>query len=82
VDVQAHTHILLMQYFERTGQFARAEDALHNILELQPGEPVLQQLGISFYHRVLAQNDAALLTGALPRAEVQAGLDELFARSS
>lgn len=72
-----HTQALLMQYFERTGQFAKAEDALHAMLEVAADNPQLRELAASFYHRLLAQSDTALEDGNLPRNEVQAGLEQL-----
>ena len=71
------TNALLMQHFERSGQFAKAEDALFSLFELSPDNPALLQMGISFYHRLLEQTDTALDTGNLPRTEVQSGLIQL-----
>lgn len=81
-SLPAHTQALLMQHFERIGQFAKAEDALHAMLELLPENSALLQLGISFYQRLLAQNDVSLETGNLPRSEVETGLKELRDRQS
>jgi hypothetical protein len=74
------TNALLMQHFERSGQFAKAEDSFYAALEQFPESPGLRQLGISFYQRLLAISDVALETGNLPRAEVEAGLDQLRQR--
>jgi hypothetical protein len=71
------THALLMQHFERSGQFAKAEDSFYAALELFPDSPALRQLGVSFYQRLLAKSDTALEAGNLPRDEVEAGLKEL-----
>jgi hypothetical protein len=76
-QLPVHTQALLMQHFERTGQFAKAEDALYVLLELAPDNPALRELGISFYHRLLDQPDAALESGELPRSEVEFGLAEI-----
>jgi hypothetical protein len=76
-ELPVHTQALLMQHFERTGQFAKAEDALHAMLEHFSDNPPLRQMAISFYQRLLAQTDAALEAGNLPREEVQAALAEL-----
>lgn len=72
-----YTHALLMQYFERTGQFAKAEDEYYALRDLAPENPTLGELGISFYNRLLAQSDHALDAGNLPRSEVEAGLSAL-----
>ena len=74
------THGALMQYYERSGQFAKAEDALFAMLDLHPANPGLLPFGVQFYERLLRQSDESLLLGDLPRPEVQAGLAELKAR--
>jgi hypothetical protein len=74
------THARLMQNYERTGEFAKAEDSLFAMLELQPENTPLLELGISFYRRLEGQSDAHLADGNLPRAEVAAGLADLTAR--
>jgi hypothetical protein len=76
-----HTQGLLMQHFERTGQFARAEDALFALIDSTPDNPALRELGLSFYSRLRAQRDAALDAGDLPRAEDEAGLEEFESRT-
>jgi hypothetical protein len=74
------THARLMQHYERTGEFAKAEDSLFAMLEIQPANTPLLELGISFYRRLESQSDAQLADGNLPRAEVAAGLADLNAR--
>jgi hypothetical protein len=76
------THALLMQHFERSGQFAKAEDALFAMMDAAPGNRAILELGISFYHRLLGQSDSALISGDLPRAEVEAGLNDIRIRWS
>jgi len=76
-----HTHALLMQHYERTGQFAKAEDALFALLDLAPGNAALRELGISFYHRLLTRTGPDLEAGDLPHSEVESGLRELLARA-
>jgi hypothetical protein len=71
------THALLMQYCERSGQFAKAEDSFYGAMELFPDSPALRQLGISFYQRLLTKSDTELESGNLPRIEVEAGLQQL-----
>jgi hypothetical protein len=71
------TQARLMQHFERMGEFAKAEDCLFAMLELEPRNPRLLEFGISFYQRLRSQSDAALFAGNLPRAEVESGLAEL-----
>jgi len=74
------THGLLMQHYERTGECAKAEDALFAMLELEPDNPALLDFGISFYQRLQAKQDAALEEGNLPREELEAALSDLRAR--
>jgi hypothetical protein len=74
------TQARLMQHYERTGEFARAEDALFAMLEVEPENAPLLELGVSFYRRLESQSDARLNDGNLPRAEVEAGLADLNAR--
>lgn len=74
------TQALLMQHYERSGEFAKAEDALFAMLEAEPGNAGLVDFGITFYERLRGQSDAALMAGNLPRAELEAGLAELRRR--
>jgi hypothetical protein len=74
------TEARLMQHYERTGEFGRAEDALFAILERQAANPALIEFGVAFYERLARQTDANLEAGNLPRAEVEAGLAELRQR--
>jgi hypothetical protein len=76
------TQGLLMQHYERTGEFAKAEDALFAMLELETDNPALLDFGISFYQRLAGQTDNALAEGNLPRLELEAGLADLRQRKS
>jgi len=71
------THALLMQHYERTGEYAKAEDALFAMLDTEPSNDAIVDFGIAFYQRLLTQSDAALNEANLPRAEVEEGLKEL-----
>ena len=71
------THALLMQHYERTGEFAKAEDALFALLDAEPDNDAIVEFGIAFYERLLRQSDQALDAANLPRAEVEEGLKEL-----
>ena len=74
------TQAMLMRHYERTGQFGKAEDALFAMVEEDPGNLRLLEFGVAFYERLHGQSNAALIAGNLPRAEVDAGLNELQAR--
>ena len=62
----------LVGYFEARGQFAHAEDALHDWLATgdtdAPGE------GRFFYERLAGMGDATLAGGGFARAEVSQGI--------
>jgi tetratricopeptide (TPR) repeat protein len=75
------TLFLLMQHYERTAQFAKAEDALYELLELEPSNPDLIEFGISFYERLLRHPDRQLQEGNLPRTEVDSALRALRERT-
>jgi hypothetical protein len=81
-SLPVETNAMLMQHYERTGEFAKAEDALFAMLEAEPKNPRLIKFGIAFYRRLELQNDASLETGNLPRAEVEAGLADLRTREA
>ena len=74
------TEAMLMQHHERTGEFAKAENALFAMLDADPDNAAIAEFGVSFYQRMLAQSDAALAEGALPRSEIEEGLHELLQR--
>ncbi|MFI5338141.1 MAG: DUF6483 family protein, partial [Opitutales bacterium] len=74
------TQALLMQHYERAGEFAKAEDRLFAMLDAAPEEPGLVEFGLLFYQRLQAQSDTALAAGNLPRPELEAGLAELRKR--
>lgn len=71
---------LLMEHYERTGQFAKAEDSLFAILDADPRDGAALDFGISFYERLLGHSDDELADGNLPRPEVEAGMAELRER--
>src|SRR5206468_3589032 len=64
-DLPVRTHALLMQHYERTGAFAKAEDALFAMLDAEPDNAALVEFGLAFYQRVLAQSDTALSAATL-----------------
>jgi hypothetical protein len=74
------TQAALMQHYERTGQFAKAEDCLFSILGAQPDNTELLDFGIGFLKRLESQADRDLTLGNLPREEVQSSLAELQER--
>lgn len=79
-ELPVQTSALLMEHYERTGQFGKAEDALFAILQAEPNNSTAVEFGISFYGRMLRQSDQRLADGNLPREEVEAGLKQLTER--
>jgi hypothetical protein len=77
--VPAHTRAALFTLYERDGQYSKAEDTLFELLAESPADATLREAGIAFYERILAQSDAALDAGGLPRPEAEAALAELHA---
>ena len=72
------TQARLMQHYERTGEFAKAEDALFAMIDGEPENLAILDFGSLFYKRLLAQSDACLDAGNLPRGEAENGLAELL----
>jgi hypothetical protein len=77
-----HTQALLMEHYERTAQFAKAEDVLFAMLDTEPDNAGLLRLGIAFYERIEGQSDGRLEAGNLPRTELAAALAGLRARGA
>lgn len=75
------TQAMLMQHYERTGEFAKAEDALFAMHDAEPDNHAIVEFGIAFYQRLLAYSDETLSGAGLPRAEVEDGLKLLRART-
>jgi hypothetical protein len=76
------TNAMLMRHYERTGEFAKAENALFGMVDAEPDKVELLECGRLFYQRLLGLDDGALAAGNLPRAEVKAGLAELDVRQA
>jgi hypothetical protein len=74
------TQAMLMQHYEKTDQFAKAEDSFFAILDQEPDNPNVLDLGTAFYRRLESRTDRILEEGNLPRPELEAGLKELQER--
>ncbi|HET7626464.1 MAG TPA: DUF6483 family protein [Verrucomicrobiae bacterium] len=74
------TQAMLMQHYERTGQFAKAEDALFAMLDAEPENRAILEFGCAFYRRLLAQSESALSAGNFSRKESEQALKELQGR--
>lgn len=65
----------MFRYNEEMGSYARAEDSLYRLVELDAD--LGRKEGKAFYERLLKKSDDELQSGGLPRQEVQAGLSML-----
>ena len=81
-EVPGDLRAQVMQYHERQGRFAEAENDLFDLLDQSPPGPELFDFGSAFYRRVLALSDATLLQGHLPRAEAMEGYTEFRRRAA
>jgi hypothetical protein len=73
----ANTYQALLDYYEQTNQLALGEDVLFTWLEEYEDETAVA-VGINYYQRLQHKSDEELIAGNLPRAEVEAGLQELL----
>lgn len=68
---------MLVQFYEREGRYAEAEDALFELLEEQAdslsGDSLTAEAGAAFYGRLRQLPDQSLEEGGLPREEVEQG---------
>jgi hypothetical protein len=71
------TQAMLMQHYERLGDFGRAEDMLFSMVEEQPRNVELLHFGVAFYERLQRLTDDALISGNLPRGELNVGLAQI-----
>ena len=77
-----NTNVMLMRYYELTGEFAKAEDALFAVIEAGTPNIELLNFGTVFYQRLLGHSDQMLIAGNLPREEVKAALADLEKRKA
>jgi hypothetical protein len=76
-ELPPRTKQLLWQHFEQMGDFARTENWMYEALEDEHAPPGIVDDAIDFYQRLLAHDDADLILGNLPRAEIESGLEQL-----
>jgi len=72
------TMLKLMEYYEKTTRFDKAENILFELLEEYITEANMVQHGLKFYERLMNANVTELAAGNLSREEVQEGFDELW----
>ncbi|PYV86201.1 MAG: hypothetical protein DMG90_21755 [Acidobacteria bacterium] len=68
----------LFRYYEYSGEYAKAEDTLFELLETHPADQKIRAQGIAFYKRLLAKSDADLQAGDFSRSEVRKGIAQLL----
>ncbi|HEX7103293.1 MAG TPA: DUF6483 family protein [Nitrolancea sp.] len=78
-ELPPRTKQLLWRHFEQMGDFARAENWMYEALEDEHAPPGIVDQAIDFYQRLLEHDDADLIFGNLPRAEIESGLEQLEA---
>ena len=74
-----HLNKLLLRYTHKLGRLDEAENLLFEMIEQEPEDEEILQIGITFYQLILEESDAYLEAGNLPRAEAEDGLAELLA---
>ena len=67
----------LFRYYEYSGQYAKAEDTLFELLDQYPVDQEIRAQGLAFYERLLAKSDADLLAGHFSRQEVHEGITQI-----
>ncbi len=76
-ELSVQTKVKLFHYYEQTGQYAKAEDVLFDMIEAEQPDHDMVKQGTAFYTRLQAKNDDVLLAGNLSRQEVEEGLEQL-----
>ncbi|MDR3542073.1 MAG: DUF6483 family protein [Desulfosporosinus sp.] len=73
-NVTNESKLLLFQYYELTKNYAKAEDVLFNLIEINGTRNDIWAKGIAFYGRLINIDQAELEKGNLPIDEVLEGL--------
>jgi hypothetical protein len=64
-------------YFEKSGEYARAESVVRVMLEMDPADPEMRAFARSFYEYLLAETDDTLAKGGARRQQLEAALKGL-----
>lgn len=78
-SIPSETRRLLFQYYERVGEYGKAEDELFEILDQDIHRSRVLSEGKDFYHRLEDKSPDELQKGNLPLHEVQEGLAKVKA---
>ena len=65
----------LIDYYELSGQYSKAEDIIFQLLENQNSE--IKNKAVSFYNKLNLRTDEELIAGNLSREEVNESLEEI-----
>ena len=76
-DLPWPTKDRLWRYYEKIGDYAKAEDMLYDLIEDEEYPSDIISQGIRFYERLLTKDETLLNAGNLPREEVEEGLANL-----
>jgi Family of unknown function (DUF6483) len=76
-ELPTKTELKLLQYYENTGRFAKAEDLLFEMLNTDAPDTAAIERGIAFYSRLKKKSDMVLSAGNFSRVEVEEGLARL-----
>ena len=80
ITIYVTSQINLISYYEKSGEFAAAEDALWKAIDVVGPHEEIFKRGEAFYQTCRKQADARLAKVGLTRAEVEDGHNELKER--
>jgi len=78
-EIPVNTKSQLLRYYERVGQYSKAEDMLFELIEADNDESDadIVEYGIAFYERLQKKKDIELAAGNFSREEAREGLARL-----
>src|SRR5437588_2842362 len=76
-ELPTKTELKLLQYYENTGRFAKAENLLFEMLNTDTPDKAVIERGIAFYSRLKKKSDMVLSAGNFSRVEAEEGLARL-----
>lgn len=75
VEFSNELNILLIDYYELSGQYSKAEDIIFQILENKNSD--IKNKAVSFYKKLHLKSDEELIAGNLSRDEVNESMEEI-----
>jgi hypothetical protein len=75
VEISDELNKLLIDYYELSGQYSKAEDIIFQLLENQNTE--IKNKAVSFYKKLHLKSDEDLIAGNLSREEINESLEEI-----